>query len=380
MPSCWPTSCRSTARRCGPFWRISTAARRPTTRWPTWPWTSLSCQDPTSIFHSRRLDYDSIVELIPPGASVLDLGCGNGGLLARLRRRGCRNIMGIELDEKAILACVRRGLDVVQADLDHGLSAFADGQFDFVVLSQTLQAVMDVQGVLKEILRVGRQGIISFPNIGYWKLRKHLYEEGRAPRAGSLLGYHWYNSPNVRFLSIADFEDFCRENKIKIHQQIALDTEAGCKVYDDPNLNADMAIVVISTVKNCHAPKPIRFHRRPRPRRARLRRRHGHRDLPAPRLHQPLVRRAVPLGPEADRDDPSRLLRGRGRRADDQHLRRPTAGPGEIRPGGQGPRNQPRRRGHRPAGGRRGRAAGARGRIDRPPGHATAVGRDASRR
>jgi homoserine O-acetyltransferase len=206
----------------------------------------LSCQDPTSIFHSRRLDYDSIVELIPPGAGVLDLGCGNGGLLARLRRRGCGNIMGIELDERAILACVRRGLDVVQADLDHGLSAFADGQFDFVVLSQTLQAVIDVQGVLKEILRVGRQGIISFPNIGYWKLRKHLYEEGRAPRAGSLLGYHWHNSPNVRFLSIADFEDFCRENQIKIHQQIALDTEAGCKVYDDPNLNADMAIVVIS--------------------------------------------------------------------------------------------------------------------------------------
>ena len=89
--------------------------------------------------------------------------------------------MGIELDEKAILACVRRGLDVVQGDLDHGLSAFADGQFDFVVLSQTLQAVTDVQGVLEEILRVGRQGIISFPNIGYWKLRKHLYEDGRAP-------------------------------------------------------------------------------------------------------------------------------------------------------------------------------------------------------
>ncbi len=206
----------------------------------------LSCQDPTSIFHRRRLDYDTIVELIPEGASVLDLGCGNGGLLARLRRRGCGTIMGIELDEKAILACVCRGLDVVQADLDHGLSAFADGQFDFVVLSQTLQAVRDVQGVLKEILRVGRRGIISFPNIGYWKLRKHLSEEGRAPRAGTLLGYHWYNSPNVRFLSIADFDDFCRDNHIKIHQQIALDTEAGRQVRDDPNLNADMAIVVIS--------------------------------------------------------------------------------------------------------------------------------------
>jgi homoserine O-acetyltransferase len=206
----------------------------------------LSCQVPTSIFHRRRLDYDSIVELIPAGASVLDLGCGNGGLLARLRRRGCGNVMGIELEEEAFVACVSRGLDVVQADLDRGLSAFADGQFDFVVLSQTLQAVMDVEVVLKEILRVGRRGIISFPNFGYWKLRKHLAEEGRAPRAGSLLSYSWYNSPNVRFLSIADFADFCRDHGIQIHQQIALDTEAGCQVENDPNLNADMAIVVIS--------------------------------------------------------------------------------------------------------------------------------------
>jgi homoserine O-acetyltransferase len=205
-----------------------------------------ACHAPTSIFHRRRLDYDSIVELIPAGASVLDLGCGTGGLLARLRRRGCRAIMGIELDEQAILACVRRGLDVVQSDLNQGLSAFADRQFDFVVLSQTLQAVLHVQGVLAEMLRVGRQGIVSFPNIGYWKLRKHLMDEGRAPRAGTLLGYNWYDSPNVRFLSIADFQDFCRQQGITIHHQIALDTEAGRQVRDDPNLNADMAIVVVS--------------------------------------------------------------------------------------------------------------------------------------
>ena len=204
------------------------------------------CQDPTSIFHRRRLDYDSIVELIPKGTSVLDLGCGTGGLLARLRREGCNPVMGIELDEQAILASIRRGLDVVQADLNQGLSSFTDCQFDFVILSQTLQAVLNVERVLAEMLRVGRQGIISFPNMGYWKLRQHLAEQGRAPRAGTLLGYNWYNTPNVRFLSIADFEDFCQEKGIRIHQQIALDTEAGRTVVDNPNLNADMAIAVIS--------------------------------------------------------------------------------------------------------------------------------------
>ena len=152
--------------------------------------------------------------LIPPGASVLDLGCGTGGLLARLRDRGHRRIMGIERDEQAILACVRRGLDVVQADLNKGLPAFADGQFDFVVLSQTLQTVLDVPRVLRDMLRVGRRGIVSFPNVAYRKLRAELAEQGRAPRVHAEHGFHWHNTPYVRFLSIADFEDFCREQGV----------------------------------------------------------------------------------------------------------------------------------------------------------------------
>ena len=200
---------------------------------------------PTSIFHRRRLDYDSILELIPAEASVLDLGCGTGGLLARLREHGQRRLMGIELDQGAILACVRRGLDVVQADLNAGLAAFPDKQFDFVVLSQTLQAVLDVERVLADVLRVGRRGIVSFPNLGHWQLRRQLFEQGRAPR-GALLGFNWYNSPNVRFLTIDDFDEFCREKGIAVHQHIALDTDAGVVVGDNPNLNADMAIVVIS--------------------------------------------------------------------------------------------------------------------------------------
>jgi homoserine O-acetyltransferase/O-succinyltransferase len=200
----------------------------------------------TSIFELRRLDYDTILDLIPAGASVLDLGCGSGELLARLRGRGHRKIMGIEWDEQAIVACVRRGLDVVQTDLNKGLAAFADGQFDIVVLSQTLQAVLDPPRVLRDMLRVGRRGIVSFPNVAYRKLRAELAEQGRAPRVHAEYGFQWHNTPYVRSLSISDFEEFCRQQGFKICQQVALDTEANALVQDDPNLNADVAVMVLS--------------------------------------------------------------------------------------------------------------------------------------
>jgi len=202
---------------------------------------------PTSIFHDPgRLDYESMAELIPSGASVLDLGCGTGGLLSLLKQRDHERIMGIELDEHAVVACVRHGLDVLQSDLNQGLSSFSDGQFDFVVLSQTLQTVIDVRRVVNEMLRVGRRGIVSFPNLGYHKLRRQLAEEGRAPLVAVGGGPRWHDTQNVRFLTIADFDEFCREEGIRIHQHVALDTEAGRAVDDDPNLNADMAIVVLS--------------------------------------------------------------------------------------------------------------------------------------
>jgi homoserine O-acetyltransferase/O-succinyltransferase len=201
----------------------------------------------TSIFQHNRLDYQTILELIPPGASVLDLGCGTGGMLARLRGRGHQRIMGIEWDEQAIVACVRRGLDVVQADLNKGLAAFADGQFDFVVLSQTLQTVLDVPLVVRDMLRVGRRGIVSFPNVAFHKLRAELAEQGRAPRVHAERGFQWHNTPYLRFLSIADFEEFCRQQGFTIHQQIALNTEARSRVVDNPNLNADVAVLVLSS-------------------------------------------------------------------------------------------------------------------------------------
>ncbi len=201
---------------------------------------------PTSIFQPKRLDYDRIVELIPPHTSVLDLGCAEGQLLVMLRERGHEPLAGVELDEQAVIACVQQGVDVIHADLNEGLATFGDRQFDFVVLSRTLQAVRDVEGVVRELLRVGRRCIVSFPNFAYHKLRKVLAEQGRAPESPGQLPYKWYDSPNIRFCSIADFQQFCTERGITVHRQIALDTEAGREIQENPNYYADLAIFVIS--------------------------------------------------------------------------------------------------------------------------------------
>jgi homoserine O-acetyltransferase len=204
---------------------------------------------PTSIFGPRlhrRLDYDQIARLIQTAASVLDLGCGRGSLLVKLRANGNRKLMGLELNQEDILVCMQRGLDVVQADLNSGLAPFSDAQFDYVVLSHTLQAVRDVERIISEMLRVGRRSIVSFPNFAYYKLRKMLNDQGRSPISSGLLRHEWYNTPNIRFFSIADFEEFCRERQIQIHERIALDTEEGRVVDENVNLLADMAIFVIS--------------------------------------------------------------------------------------------------------------------------------------
>jgi len=150
---------------------------------------------------------------------------------------------------------LQRNLDVIQADLNAGLHAFADQQFDCVVLSQTLPAVKDVEGVIAEMLRVGATGIVSFPNLAFHKLRRVLAEDGRAPRGYGWLKDHWYDTADIRFLSIADFEDFCREKKIPIQRRIALDTEAGHEITAEVNHDADLAIFLLGRQNN-HQDKP----------------------------------------------------------------------------------------------------------------------------
>ncbi|MDR2644366.1 MAG: homoserine O-acetyltransferase [Planctomycetaceae bacterium] len=193
-----------------------------------------------------RIDYEQILDLIPRGAKVLDLGCGKGGLLARLRQRGGCRVQGIEIKEKYVLQCIDRGLDVVQADLNEGLKFFSDQQFDFVVLSKTLQTVRDVEFVLDEMLRVGVRGIVSFPNLGFHEHRQRLMKDGRAPNLEAGTPKEWYNTSNVRFLTLADFEDFCNKKGINVHHCIAIDTKQQKQINENPNENADEVILVLS--------------------------------------------------------------------------------------------------------------------------------------
>lgn len=205
-----------------------------------------NARGPTPMLVGQRIDHTAIVDLIPPGSSVLDLGCGLGALLARVATRGSERLAGVELDEKAIVECVHRGLDVVHADLNKPLHGFRDGQFDVVVLSQALQAIADTQGILKEMLRVGRQAIVSFPNFAYRKLREMHYHEGRSPKAAGPYGYEWYNTPNRRYASILDVRDLCEQSGITVQREICFNTENNEQIIDDPNLNADLAVFVLS--------------------------------------------------------------------------------------------------------------------------------------
>lgn len=197
-----------------------------------------------SIFFHNRLDLERLTELIEPGASVLDLGCGSGQLLSRLRRGGSGELLGLELSAKAIVDCVGQGLRVVQRDLDRGLGVFADGQFDVVVLSQTLQAMRRPDVVLREMLRVGRTGLVSFPNFAHSQAVRQLVEQGTSPVTGGL-PFPWWSSPSIRFFSIKDFENLCRELSIDVVRRIAIDSTTGEQAGDDYNTRADMAVCVL---------------------------------------------------------------------------------------------------------------------------------------
>ncbi len=198
-----------------------------------------------SIFSGPRLDYELIEELIEPDSTVLDLGCGSGGLLKQLIVGKQVSATGVEMDQEFICQCVERGLNVLQADLDEGLDSFADGSYDYVVLSQTLQTVRRPDVVLTEMLRVGRRCIVSFPNFAHWKARLQVLTGGVVPVTG-YLPFHWYDSPDIHFVSIKDFEKYCRTTGANIIKRIPLVHWSRSQVRFLPNLRAEQAIFVIS--------------------------------------------------------------------------------------------------------------------------------------
>ena len=186
-----------------------------------------------------RADFDLITAWIAPGDRVLDLGCGDGTLLKHLiETRGVHG-WGVEIDDATVLAAIRNGINVIQGNLEKGLDEFADQAFDHVVLSRTLQTVRHTEGILREMLRVGREAVVSFPNFAYWKnLRSVL--EGRMPVSEDL-PYQWYDSPNVRFFTLLDFEDLCDRMGLVIRERHVLDEE-GNLVENEVNFLGSLAV------------------------------------------------------------------------------------------------------------------------------------------
>ena len=192
---------------------------------------------------SLRLDYKIIYEAVEPGARVLDLGCGNGDLLYFLARDKGAKVQGIERDDAAIYQCVRKGLSVFNSDITSGLVEYPDRSFDYVILNQSMQEVTKVDFIIREALRVGRKVIIGFPNFAYIAARFMLFFRGMAPMTKSL-PHLWYDTPNVRCLSIADFRNFCGEKKLRILKAYYLGSEKLISFW--PNLLALNAIFVLT--------------------------------------------------------------------------------------------------------------------------------------
>jgi methionine biosynthesis protein MetW len=187
---------------------------------------------------TQRPDFAAIAARVKPGARVLDLGCGDGSLLRFLtEERGIAGY-GVEIDDRNVLACVQNGVNVIQRDLEAGLSVFESGSFDFVILSQTLQAMRHTETIVREMLRVGREGIATFPNFGYWRHRLQVVL-GRMPVSPDL-PYQWFDTPNVHLCTIDDFEMFCHQHGVHILERVVLNQGRAVTVL--PNLMGSLAV------------------------------------------------------------------------------------------------------------------------------------------
>ncbi|TMG79884.1 MAG: methionine biosynthesis protein MetW [Betaproteobacteria bacterium] len=188
--------------------------------------------------YATRADFSTIAGWIAPGAQVLDLGCGDGSLLAYLRESRGAAGYGIEIDDEGVLASIGNGVNVVQSDLESGLAGFDEQSFDSVILSQTLQAMRHTELIVLEMLRVGREAIVTFPNFGFWSHRLQVLR-GRMPVSGKL-PYQWYDTPNIHLCTVADFDAFCEERGFDVLDRVVLHETR--RVNALPNLLGSLAI------------------------------------------------------------------------------------------------------------------------------------------
>jgi len=192
-----------------------------------------------------RWDHKAIYDIIPDGASVLDLGCGDGELLAKLGRNKKVQGLGIEKDFYQVAKTTSHGVSVLQVDLDTGLAGLPDKSFDFVILEKTLQVVNKPLLVLEEMLRVGKSGVISFPNFGHWRVMSCLMETGRMPVTPEL-PYQWYDTPNIHLFTAKDILDWIRDNDVRLEKGFSLMDGKVFPFHEDDAVNAEEILLVIS--------------------------------------------------------------------------------------------------------------------------------------
>ena len=196
-----------------------------------------------------RVDLQRIAEMVAPGARVLDIGCGDGALLDHLARDKRVDGRGIELSMEGVRSAVAHGLSVIQGDADTDLKDYPPGAFDYVILSQTLQATREPKDVLQNMLRIGRRAIVSFPNFGHWRIRMSLALRGRMPKSKTL-AYQWYDTPNIHLCTVRDFTDLCADLGVTVERAMTLDNNGNIRSKDAgmlSNLFGEQAVFLLRT-------------------------------------------------------------------------------------------------------------------------------------